>query len=79
MPPYYITKNRMGKSSVVLQDELGYTYNNRYQKTNNPTVHTWRCSQRNARKCRTTCIVENDLIIMRRNPHNHMIISGIDF
>ena len=73
VPPFYVTKNRMGKHSVVLQDELGYTYNNRYQKTNNPTVHTWRCSQRNARKCRTTCIVENDLIIMRRNPHNHMI------
>ena len=25
VPPFYVTKNRMGKHSVVLQDELGYT------------------------------------------------------
>ena len=62
----------MGKNSIVLQDDLGYKYYSRYQKTNNPTVYIWRCSQRNTRKCRATCIVENELIIMRKNPHNHM-------
>ena len=72
VPTAYIGKNHCGKITMILQDDFGYTYSSKYTDKSNSRV-TWRCSQKNTRKCKASCVVEFEKIIMKRNLHTHSV------
>ena len=69
--PLYQQRSWRGKTIIILQDELGYTYSNPNISTSNGVEKkVWRCSQRN-KHCNCSVVVVNEIIIERRNEHNH--------
>ena len=62
-----------GAESVVIIDDLGYSY--AYQTTYKSgkyknTGKLWRCSKKK-KGCKANVITENELIIEKKNRHNH--------
>ena len=70
--PTFFEKPHREKTAIVLRDELGYTYNKSKPGLENQfnLKSTWRCSMK-SKKCKATCVLENNQIIERRNVHNH--------
>ena len=66
--PIYLEKSCNGKPAIVLQDQ-NYTYSNRFATYGGQRI-VWRCSQK-YKRCKASCVVENEKIIIRRNFHNH--------
>lgn len=64
--------NQKGKDSIIIVDELGYTYSISKSSINSLTPHTrtWRCSKK-SKKCTATITTENTWITSRKRFHNH--------
>ena len=70
--PLYQQRNWRGTTIITLQDELGYTYSNPNISASNGVAirKVWRCSQRN-KHCNSSVVVIDEMIVERRNAHNH--------
>ena len=74
VPAEFKAVNQKGVNTLIIVDELGFTYSSSKTKgggyRRDSTLRTWRCSKKN-KQCIATVTTENSWIVSRRNIHNH--------
>jgi hypothetical protein len=69
-PAEFKVVKQKGYNTIIMVDDLGFTYSFKTRNKRNPNIRNWRCSKKN-KQCIAKITSEDSIIVARKNTHNH--------